>query len=94
MKNFYSNQVYNHSLFSSHAFPKFSVRYFIYKKSFQVKKINAINREIEVGNVGIGKHGISDTWLTYSPRKWFQLLLSYFFGSLNIRVQRNLIVST
>ena len=61
LKNFYSNQVYKHSLFSSHAIPKFSVRYFIYKKSSQGKKINAINREIEVGNVGIGKNRISDT---------------------------------
>ena len=34
------------------------------KKVLRFKKINlinAINREIEVGNVGIGKNGISDT---------------------------------
>ena len=47
----------NSSLFSSHAFPKVSVRYFIYKKVLRFKKINAI--EIEVGNVGIGKNRIS-----------------------------------
>ena len=31
------------------------------KKVLRFKKINAINREIEVGNVGIGKNRISDT---------------------------------
>ena len=31
------------------------------KKVLRFKKINAINREIEVGNVGIGKNQISDT---------------------------------
>ena len=38
LQNFYSNQVCKHSSFSSHAFPKFSVRYFIYKKSSGSKK--------------------------------------------------------
>ena len=42
----HTNWVYKHSLFSSHA---------IYKKVLRFKKINAINRKIEVGNVGIGK---------------------------------------
>ena len=31
------------------------------KKVLRFKKINAINREIEVGNTGIGKNRISDT---------------------------------
>ena len=31
------------------------------KKVLRFKKINTINREIEVGNVGIGKNRISDT---------------------------------
>ena len=31
------------------------------KKVLRFKKINAINRQIEVGNVGIGKNRISDT---------------------------------
>ena len=61
LQNFYSNQVYNHSLFSSHAFPEVSVRYFIYKKSSQVQKNKCNIGEIEVGNVGIGKNRISDT---------------------------------
>ena len=37
-KSTFSNQIYKHSSFSSHAFPKFSVRYFIYKKSSGSKK--------------------------------------------------------
>ena len=31
------------------------------KKVLRFKKINAINREIKVGNIGIGKNRISDT---------------------------------
>ena len=38
LQNFYSNQAYKHSLFSSYEIPKFSVQYFIYEKCSQVQK--------------------------------------------------------
>ena len=42
-------------------FLKFQFDILCTKKVLRFKKINAINREIEVGNVGIGNNRISDT---------------------------------
>ena len=42
-------------------FLKFQFDILFTKKILRFKKINAINREIEVGNVGIVKNRISDT---------------------------------
>ena len=42
-------------------FLKFQFDISFTKKVLRFKKINTINREIEVGNVGIGKNRISDT---------------------------------
>ena len=39
----------------------FSSIFYLQKKFSGLKKINAMNREIEIGNVGIGKNRISDT---------------------------------
>ena len=41
-------------------FLKFQFDILFTKKVLRFKKINAINGEIEVGNVGIGKNQISD----------------------------------
>ena len=61
LKNFtqikYTKIVY--SLFMN--FLKFQFDSLVTKKVLRFKKINTINREIEVGNVGIGKNRISDT---------------------------------
>ena len=53
----YTNIVY--SLLMN--FLKFQFDSLFTKKVLRFKKINTINREIEVGNVGIGKNRISDT---------------------------------
>ena len=57
----YTNIVY--SLLMN--FLKFQFDILFTKKVLRFKKINAINGEIELGNVGIGKNRISDTCLSY-----------------------------
>ena len=53
----YTNIVYSLPMH----FLKFQFDILFTKKVLRFKKINAINREIKVGNVGIGKNRISDT---------------------------------
>ena len=53
----YTNIVYSLLMY----FLKFQFDILCTKKVLRLKKINAINQEIDVGNVGICKNRISDT---------------------------------